>query len=198
MRLKRARQAFDDPEYVFELKHDGFRAVAYIENGLCRLVSRNLKKLRFESLEQALGALPVKNAILDGEIVCLDRFGVSHFNSLLDRKQEPILCAFDLLWLNDTDLRSNELLVRKEKLHQLINASKCKRVLYAQHIEGGGKDFFAQICSRDLEGIVAKRKAGVYKDDGNGWLKIKNPGYSQAEGRHDLLTRSSGVSAAKP
>jgi ATP-dependent DNA ligase len=52
-----------------------------------------------------------------------------------------------------------------------------------------GKDFFAEICARDLEGIVAKRKLGIYKDDGNSWLKVKNRTYSQAEGRHELLTR---------
>jgi ATP-dependent DNA ligase len=49
--------------------------------------------------------------------------------------------------------------------------------------------FFEEICARDLEGIVAKRKHGIYKDDGNTWLKVKNPTYSQSEGRHELLTR---------
>jgi hypothetical protein len=57
------------------------------------------------------------------------------------------------------------------------------------HIEQHGKRFFEQICARDLEGIVAKRKLSIYKDDGDGWLKIKNPAYSLADGRHELLTR---------
>lgn len=90
---------FDDPDYLFELKHDGFRAIAYIENGDCRLVSRNLKSLRFAALERALAELLVKDAILDGEIVCIDWNGISQFNQLLSRKAEPILYAFDLLWL---------------------------------------------------------------------------------------------------
>jgi ATP-dependent DNA ligase len=51
-------------------------------------------------------------------------------------------------------------------------------------LTGAGKHFFEEICVRDLEGIVAKRKLGIYKDDGNSWLKIKNRSYSQAEGRH--------------
>jgi ATP-dependent DNA ligase len=51
------------------------------------------------------------------------------------------------------------------------------------------RPFFAEICTRDLEGIVAKRKLGIYKDDAPGWLKLKNPTYSQVEGRHELLTR---------
>jgi len=64
--------------------------------------------------------------------------------------------------------------------------------MYAQHVEGCGKKLFAEICGRDLEGIVAKRKLGVYKDDSTGWLKIKNKNYSQAEGRHELLTGKMG------
>jgi ATP-dependent DNA ligase len=70
----------------------------------------------------------------------------------------------------------------------LIQSSECSRILYAQHIEGAGKRMFTEICARDLEGIVGKRKLGIYKDDGNGWLKIKNRSYSQAEGRHELLS----------
>ena len=70
-----------------------------------------------------------------------------------------------------------------------MKSSGCKRLLYAEHIEREGKRFFAKICSRDLEGIVAKRKMGIYKDDGTGWLKVKNPTYSQSEGRKDLFER---------
>jgi len=61
--------------------------------------------------------------------------------------------------------------------------------MYAQHIEREGKRFFEEICARDLEGIVAKRKLSIYKNDGHGWLKIKNRSYTQAEGRHELMTR---------
>jgi len=66
--------------------------------------------------------------------------------------------------------------------------SNCPRLLYAQHIEGCGEKFFAEICHRDLEGIVGKPRMSVYKDDGHTWVKIKNRTYSQAEGRHELLT----------
>jgi len=58
----------------------------------------------------------------------------------------------------------------------------------AQHVERNGKDLSKAICARDLEGIVAKRKPGIYKDHGTGWIKIKNQDYSQAKGRHELLT----------
>jgi len=193
MRLRRVHVAFDDPDYLFELKHDGFRAIVYVENGECRIVSRNLKNLRFDSLKKALAELPVRNAILDGEIVCIDANGVSRFNQLLSRKAEPVLYAFDLLWLNGEDLRPLPLIVRKDRLRQLVRRSAKGRILYAQHIDGAGKQFFEEVCARDLEGIVAKRKHSVYRDDGTGWLKIKNRNYSQAEGRHELLTRGKQV-----
>ena len=193
MRLRRVPAAFDDPDYLFELKHDGFRAIVYVENGECRIVSRNLKNLRFDSLKKALAELPVRNAILDGEIVCIDANGVSRFNQLLSRKAEPVLYAFDLLWLNGEDLRPLPLVVRKDRLRQLLRRSANGRILYAQHIDGAGKQFFQEVCARDLEGIVAKRKHGTYRDDGTGWLKIKNRNYSLAEGRHELLTRGKQV-----
>jgi bifunctional non-homologous end joining protein LigD len=111
MRLRLVKEPFDNPDYVFELKHDGFPASAYIDAGECRLVSRNLKNLRFESLRAALGKLPLSNAIIDGEIVCLDEKGISQFNWLLSgrRSKQAILYAFDLLWINDVDLRPKDL-----------------------------------------------------------------------------------------
>ena len=189
MRLTRVAKPFDDPNYIFELKHDGFRAVAYIENNKCELVSRNQNHFSFKSLKESLGKLPVQNAILDGEVVCLDEDGVSQFNELFSRKGKPILYAFDLLFLDGHDLRNSPLIERKQRLHQLIEKSLFTRIIYAQHIEGQGKAFFKEICARDLEGVVAKRKLSIYKSNGTGWLKIKNPKYSQAVGRHDLFKR---------
>ena len=187
MRLRLVKEPFDHPDYIFELKHDGFRAVTYIQNGACKLLSRNSKVLRFPHLSNNLAKLPVKDAIIDGEIICIDSNGVSRFNDILEDKSRAVLYAFDLLWLNGVDLRQQPLLKRKTKLERLVRKSGL-RLMFAQHVEGDGKAFFAEICRGDLEGIVAKRKLGIYKDDGNAWLKIKNPSYSQAEGRHELLT----------
>jgi bifunctional non-homologous end joining protein LigD len=86
------------------------------------------------------------------------------------------------------DLRQRPLIEREKRLARLVRAAKCPRLLYAQHVEQHGRAFFAEICARDLEGIVAKRRLGIYKDDGDSWLKVKNRTYSQAEGRHELLT----------
>jgi bifunctional non-homologous end joining protein LigD len=88
MPLVRTAEPFDHPDWLFELKWDGFRAVAYVEDGQARLVSRNGHTFRrFPALEQWLGAnLPCRDAILDGEIVCLDRDGRADFNRLLYRR----------------------------------------------------------------------------------------------------------------
>jgi bifunctional non-homologous end joining protein LigD len=85
MRLRLVKEPFDNPDYLFELKHDGFRAVVYIEDGQCKLVSRNMRLLKFDSLKNMLAGLPVRDAVIDGEIVCLDKRGVSQFNQLLFR-----------------------------------------------------------------------------------------------------------------
>jgi len=157
-RLRLVKEPFDNPDYIFELKHDGFRALVYIDSRECRLVSRNLKSLRFESLRAALGKLPVKNAIIDGEIVCLDDNGVSQFNWLSSgrRASQAILYAFDLLWINGVDLRRKPVIERKARLCELARRSACPGLLYAQHVDGGGKELFNEICRCDLEGIVAK------------------------------------------
>jgi bifunctional non-homologous end joining protein LigD len=184
MRLRLVKEPFDDPDYIFELKHDGFRAVAYLYDGECKLISRNMRFMRFDSLRNALAKLPVLDAILDGEIVCLDDEGISRFNHLLNGKQQ-VFYAFDLLWINGEDIRQQPLTERKQRLCGLVRG--CERIIYAQHIERDGKQLFQEICARDLEGIVAKRKLSTYKDDGNGWIKIKNKTYSQVERRHELL-----------
>ncbi|MGB2663046.1 MAG: hypothetical protein WAK48_03510 [Candidatus Acidiferrum sp.] len=93
------------------LKHDGFRALTYVEEGKCKLVSRNSNLLKsFQSLKESLGKLRVQNAILDGEIICIDRNGISQFNELFSRQGTPVFYAFDLLWLNHEDLRNHPLI----------------------------------------------------------------------------------------
>jgi bifunctional non-homologous end joining protein LigD len=188
MRLSRRLKPFDHPDYIFELKHDGFRALAYIDADDCRLISRNANAFRsFSALRESLGKLPVDNAILDGEIICMDKVGRSQFNELLSLTGKPVFYAFDLLWLDGEDLRSLPLIERARRLQEPLQRSNCERIFYAQHVEEHGIAFFKQICDHDLEGIVAKRRLSAYRNNGIGWLKIKNPACSQAEGRHELF-----------
>jgi ATP-dependent DNA ligase len=105
---KRIHAPFDHTEFVFELKMDGWRCVTYIEDGACRLISRKQNQFKsFGPLNAALAKLPVRNAIIDAEVVCLDAKGRSVFLDLMrPRKANAILYAFDLLWLNNEDLRN--------------------------------------------------------------------------------------------
>ena len=106
MPLKRHREPFSHADWLFELKHDGFRALAFVQDGKCRLVSRNGND--FKSFTNLCAAIPkhlkAKSAALDGEIVCLDEQGRSQFNELLFRRGEPRFFAFDLLWCDGKDL----------------------------------------------------------------------------------------------
>ena len=189
LRLTRRCEAFDDPNWLFELKYDGFRAVLYIERGNVRFMSRNGKHMRrFDELAEAIAqGLEVRDAILDGELVCLDQAGRPQFNELFFRRSTPYFVAFDLLWLNEKDLRSLALLRRKARLKSLIAAKP--GIGCVAHYPGIGKPLFESVQRLDLEGVVAKKMNSPY-GAGTTWYKIKNPNYSQAEGRHDLFEKS--------
>jgi bifunctional non-homologous end joining protein LigD len=179
MKLSRVAAAFDDADFLFELKHDGFRCLTYIAEGRCDLVSRRTNYYeRFDSLKAALANLKLTDAIMDGELVCLDDEGRDRWNLLLRRRAEPAFYAFDLLWLNGKDLRQLPLIERKKRLHQLIGKSDCERIIYVQHIEMHGCVLYRAICKKDLEGIICKKKNGMYSVSGQ-WLKVLNPAYSQ-------------------
>jgi bifunctional non-homologous end joining protein LigD len=188
LQLSLIPEPFDHRDWPFEIKHDGFRSLAYVFDGTCELVSRRRNTYKsFQPLRDEIArTLKVKNAVLDGEIVVLDQQGRSLFNDMLFRRGHPILYVFDLLWLNDRDLRSVPLIQRKRILQKLIRSSKCSQLLFAQHIEREGSKLFQAICKTDAEGIVAKRKQGVYQA-GERWFKIRNRDYSQMPGRHELF-----------
>src|SRR5262249_18236216 len=164
MRLSRRTEPFDSDDYIFELKIDGFRSLTYIENGQCELVSRNGNSFRnFKDLAKWIGEyLRVENAVIDGEIACVDELGRSVFNDLLFCRRECVFFAFDLLFLNNEDLRTLALIERKARLKKVLRR-KQSRLLYVDHIEGAGQKLFQKVCELDLEGIVAKRKYSQYR-----------------------------------
>jgi bifunctional non-homologous end joining protein LigD len=187
---KRIQAPFDHTEFVFELKMDGWRCLAYIENGACRLISRKQNQLKsFGQLAGALAKLKVQNAIIDGEVVCLDPKGRSVFQDVRRRKAHAILYCFDLLWLNNEDLRKLPLVERKLRLRHLIRASRNRSLLYASHMERHGVRLFQAICEQDCEGIVGKYKRGAYAAKPVSWVKILNPSYSQMRGREEMFER---------
>jgi bifunctional non-homologous end joining protein LigD len=130
------RTPFDDPNFLFELKHDGFRALAYISDGKCELVSRRRNSYKsFQPLRDSLRKLKVKNAVLDGELICVDSEGRSIFNELLFRRRCPVFYAFDLLYLNDRDMRQLPLLDRKDALKKVIEKSGLPDVVCGKYVE---------------------------------------------------------------
>ncbi len=196
MPLVRIPRAFDDPDWVFEVKYDGFRALAFVEDGDCRLVSRNGHTFRrFVPLAQHL-ARELPDGIYDGEVVCLDGQGRPDFNRLLFRHGNPVFAAFDVLSLEGEDLRGSPLVARKRRLAAAMPHRR-RSVLFVQHIEAHGIALFNEVCARDLEGVAAKWAQGTYSSDGEhtSWVKIKNTGYSHAVGRHELFDGRRGVKA---
>jgi bifunctional non-homologous end joining protein LigD len=189
MILTRFGKPFSDPDWIFEVKHDGFRALAYVVEGHCHLVSRrNYVYKSFGTLCESVAAnVKVEDAVLDGEVVSLDQNGHSQFNRLMYRRGDPYFYAFDLLWLNGEDLREWTLLDRKRALRKIVPRDG-SRVLYVDHVIGRGEDLFKLACARDLEGVVAKWKRGRYMEgERTSWIKIKNRKYSQSIGREKLF-----------
>jgi bifunctional non-homologous end joining protein LigD len=191
----RIAAAFDHEDFVFELKHDGFRVVAYIEDGACRLISRKqIQYKSFAGLHSALAKLPVKNAILDGEIVVLDEFGRSQFRELMHkRRQDAAFYAFDLLWQDSEDLRQLPLFERKRKLQRLLKGHA--GLLYAAHIERHGVKLFEAIRQKDCEGIVAKHRLAPYSIKLQSWFKVLNPDYTKAWSQRNSrqIPRAQGI-----
>jgi ATP-dependent DNA ligase len=179
---------FSHPDWFFEIKWDGFRALLYLDHKRCRLVSRNGNEFKsFPVLNASLSfELKVESAVLDGEIVCLNKHGKPQFTDLLFRRGEPRFCAFDLLWCEGEDLRLFPLNERKQRLRSVMMPSN--RLLYCDHIEEHGEKLFHLACAKDLEGIVAKRKFDPYTERTQ-WLKIRNKNYSQWVGREKLFER---------
>lgn len=105
--LMRRPKPFSHSDWVYEIKHDGFRALAYLECGRVRLVSRNGSEFASfaELADDMAHELTRGEAIMDGELACLDESGYSQFNQLFFRQGTPRFCAFDLLWLDGRDLR---------------------------------------------------------------------------------------------
>jgi bifunctional non-homologous end joining protein LigD len=189
MPLNRRPDPFSHPDWLYEIKHNGFRALAFIQNGSSRLVSRNANTFSsFTSLSASIAReLNATAAVLDGEVVCLDAEGKSQFNELLFHRREPHFYAFDLLWCEGRDLRFDGLHERKRQLKAIIR--RTERLLYCDHIEQHGEKLFEFACKNDLEGMVAKPRNSPYQftQTQTYWLKVKNREYSQQFGRDDLF-----------
>jgi bifunctional non-homologous end joining protein LigD len=186
---ERLDRPFDDPAWLFEPKYDGFRGLLYVTRRDCHFRSKRGNVLRrFQELcHWVRQELPVKEAILDGEIVALDAEGRQDFRAILEGRGNLHYAVFDVLWVKGRDLRPLPLVRRKRILHRLVQASSTV-LSQVFTLEGRGRDMLAAAERLDLEGIVAKRKADPYGPDTT-WYKIRNQAYTQSEGRWELFRR---------
>ncbi len=169
-------------DWLHEIKFDGYRILARIQAGKVQLLTRNGKDWtnRFPSVAKALANTKADSAIIDGEMVVLDKQGRSDFQALQamlkhEEKAEPVYYAFDLPYCNGFDLRETPLIQRKEQLAELLKTSKLTpRVNYSEHISGDGHTMIDKACGMSLEGIISKRADSPYVSRRYPtWLKSK-------------------------
>ncbi len=168
---------FDNADWVFETKWDGFRLVAKIEKCSVTLYSRSglVVSDNYKPIAEALEKVK-KDAVIDGELVALDERGVSRFQLLQNALRSSVnlhYCVFDIMFLAGKDLRGLPLVERKERLRALL--PKDPLLIYSEHWPEHGKRLFKEAQKLDLEGIMAKRAQSRYLSGARSkdWLKIK-------------------------
>ncbi len=182
-----SEKPFDDPDWLFEIKWDGYRAVAFIRDGNVRLVSRNQNDLtaQYPELQELPRFIKADSAVLDGEIVALDESGRSSFSLMQQRTGirsngrrvaargdiSVLYYAFDLPYLDGYDLRRVPLEQRKETLASVVEAGGPIR--YSEHFDHGVQ-LFTAAAQQGLEGILAKQRDSLYEERRSSqWVKIK-------------------------
>lgn len=178
-------EPFNDKDWLFEIKWDGYRALAKIRKGKVNLVSRNEKSFDFPSIASKLQKNIHEDAILDGEIVVLNEQGKVDFtliqNSKKIKPEDIFYYVFDLLYLGNEDTRKWPLIDRKERLEVLLAPLKNTNVRYSDHVLEKGVRFFKEVKKLGLEGMMAKKIDSTYVGKRSSkWLKIKTSVLEQA------------------
>ncbi|HUK61358.1 MAG TPA: DNA ligase D [Stellaceae bacterium] len=167
--------------WLHEIKFDGYRMVARVASGKVRMLSRNGIDWtgRFPRIEAALAALPLEDAVIDGEVVHLEPNGVSSFSGLKDdlsakRTDHLVYYVFDLPYLDGHSLEGAALEARKEALQAIVPPGGTGPVRLSEHVTGNGARFYQEAGRHGLEGIVSKRSGSLYRSERtHDWLKIK-------------------------
>lgn len=167
------------PEWIHEIKHDGYRLMICRDTAGMRLLTRRGYDwtARFPAIASAASVLRAKSFLIDGEAVCCDDKGIAVFDKLRQRRNEwsVFLVAFDLLELNGRDLRREPIEIRKAGLARLLRNAEPGLQL-SEHIEHEAAIVFEHACKLGLEGIVSKRRGSRYQSGRSSlWLKSKNP-----------------------
>jgi bifunctional non-homologous end joining protein LigD len=171
-------EPFDEPGWLYEIKWDGYRAIATVDHGETELISRNnLIFDQFRPINEVLENWQL-NMVIDGEIVALNNEGVPDFGALQNWRNNKnthlAYYVFDILWYNGRDLTSLPLQQRREILDAVLPKDN-DLIRQSQTFEVGGIEFFEAAKRMNLEGIIAKRADSVYTSDARSkdWLKIK-------------------------
>ena len=165
-------------DWLYESKHDGYRALAFKDGKDVRLVSRNKKAFDYPQLVHALKKLPVERVILDGEIAALDEKGRSSFQLLQLFKSSGdvplVYYVFDLLFLEGKDLRDQPLSARRELLANLLKKPP-ENIRLSGELRGTKDELLRVAQEFGLEGLVAKRPNSVYESGrrSGAWVKFK-------------------------
>jgi len=172
-------EPFNDPDWLYEVKWDGYRAIATINKGEVELISRNNKTFndKFYSIHKILQSWKM-NTVLDGEILVLNDKGVSDFGALQNWRSEAdgelVFYVFDILWYEGKSLMGLPLIQRQAILHDILPTND-DHVRQSKVFNASGVDFFNAAERMGLEGIIAKKASSVYTADlrSREWLKIK-------------------------
>jgi len=186
--LAQPGEPFDSPDYLYEIKWDGTRTLAFIEDGSYRLLNRRRLDMKERYPDLAfLKDLP-PGTVLDGEVVVL-KGGKPDFGLLESREQartpmrvrnvarayRATYIVFDLLYENFEPLLTHPLSERRERLSRLLKEVKHARLMLSEAVVGTGRAFFEEVCRQNLEGVVAKRLGSQYLPGKRteAWFKIK-------------------------
>lgn len=177
---------FDEPGWLYEIKWDGYRAVAMINKGKVDLISRNNKSFneKFYPIVDVLKKWEI-NAIIDGEVVVLNEKGVSSFGALQNWRREDdgdlLYYVFDIMWLNGYSLKELPLTRRKEILKEILPAENIIRL--SESFQANATEFLESVTKLGMEGMMAKKEDSLYieGDRTRDWIKIK------ANKRHEVV-----------
>jgi bifunctional non-homologous end joining protein LigD len=172
------------PQWIHELKHDGYRLIARKDGEQVRLWTRHGHNWTstFPRIAAATGALPIRSAMLDGEAVFQLEDGRPDFHALATTGgcKNAVFIAFDLLMVDGEDWRVHPLLDRKAQLAEIL-AAPAHGMLMSEHLEEDGETLLRHCSKFGLEGIVSKRKDSRYRSGhSQAWRKIRCPGYERS------------------
>ncbi|HYE30930.1 MAG TPA: DNA ligase D [Methylomirabilota bacterium] len=174
-------EAPEGDQWLHEIKLDGYRMICRVEGGKARFISRNQQDWTAELplLAAVAGQLPVREAILDGEVVAMKPDGTTDFQTLQNAfsvgdQQHVVYFAFDLLFVNGYDVRKVGLSERKKLLEKIVAAGTQRSIRLSEHVAGNGKQFFREAGRLGLEGIISKLADRPYVAGRSlDWQKVK-------------------------